>query len=164
MGTIFNKRQLIIIGMMLMAILIRLFPHPPNVTPVTAIALFGGTFLNDKRLALLIPLIAMVISDIFLGFYSITLFVYIAFVGVGCIGLLFKKINIGSILAGSVTFFIISNFGVWIIGYPKTWQGLIECYTLAIPFFRNAIIGDVLFSGILAYSFLKVEKHYLKTI
>lgn len=164
MISIFNKRQLIILGMMLAAILVRLLPHPPNVTPVTAIALFGGAFFNDKRLGLILPLVVMFISDIFIGFSTISLFVYAALLCISILGQYFKKVNFGSILASSIIFFIVSNFGVWIIGYPKTWHGLLECYTLAIPFFRNAIIGDFLFSFIMAYSFLRVEKHYLKTI
>ena len=164
MVSIFNKRQLIILGMMLVAVLVRLLPHTPNVSPVTAISIFGGAFFNDKRLGLILPLVVMLISDIFLGFSTISLFVYTALLCISILGQYFKKVNFSSIIASSLIFFIVSNFGVWIIGYPKTWQGLLECYTLAIPFFRNAIIGDFLFSFIMTYSFLRVEKHYLKTI
>ena len=91
MVSIFNKRQLIILGMMLVAVLVRLLPHPPNVTPVTAIALFGGAFFNDKRLGLILPLVVMLISDIFLGFSTISLFVYTALLCISILGQYFKK-------------------------------------------------------------------------
>ncbi len=145
-STIINKKNLIIAIIMLAAVLTRLVPHLPNFTPVTAIALFGGLYISNKILAYALPLIIMFISDIFLGFSSITLFVYSGFMLVTLIGTLRKKSNILTIFMGSFSFFIVTNFGVWLLGYPKTWTGLVECYTLALPFFRNSLLGDFFYS------------------
>lgn len=163
MGSLINKKQFIIITFIVIAAVIRLFPHIPNVTPITAIALFSGVYFTDKKYAFIIPLLAMFLSDIFLGFSMITLFVYAAFILVGYIGIASKKMNIKTILISSLSFFIITNFGVWLIGYPKTFNGLLECYTLAIPFFRNSLIGDFFFAGVMYYAFEFVSKRYLQT-
>jgi hypothetical protein len=149
----------ILIGsiLILSAAVSRLLPHPDNFTPIMAIALAGGVYL-DKRFALIIPLAALFLSDIFIGFHNTIIFVYGSFVFIGFIGLWLKSHKkplpiIGSALLSSTLFFIITNFGVWLTGsgwfYPKTWQGLIECYTLALPFFRNTITGDLVYTGVL---------------
>ena len=157
----FTKKQLVLIVFMLIAILFRLFPHLPNFTPVTAIALFGGLYFSNRKMAYLVPIFIMALSDVFLGFHPISLFVYTAFLLVSFIGTQTNKPSIYTILLGSLSFFIVTNFGVWLIGYPKTWTGLIECYTLALPFFRNSILGDFFYSGILIFGFKFVEKKYL---
>ena len=138
-----------------LAVILRLVPHIPNVAPIAAMALFGGTYLN-KKYALIVPLVAMVLSDIFLGFSSVTPFVYGSFVLTGLIGLLLKKHkNIGNIalasVAGSIIFFIITNLGVWAVGglYSHTWKGLEECFVLALPFFRNTVLGDFFYVTVL---------------
>lgn len=163
MSTLFNKKQLVIIGFIFVAVIVRLFPHLPNVTPITAIALFSGAYFTNNKLAFAIPLLAMVLSDLFLGFSAITLFVYAAFILVAYIGILSKKISIKSILISSISFFLITNFGSWLLYYPKSWAGLLECYTLAIPFFRNSIIGDFFFAGVMYFGFEFVSRRYLKT-
>ena len=149
---------------MLAGVLTRLVPHLPNFTPVTAIALFGGLYISNKILAYALPLIIMFISDIFLGFSSITLFVYSGFMLVTLIGKLRKKSNILTIFMGSLSFFIVTNFGVWLLGYPKTWTGLVECYTLALPFFRNSLLGDFFYSGVMIIGFNFIQKHYLQEV
>ena len=79
----------------------------------------------------------------------------------------------GAAILSSVLFFIVTNFGVWLTGggwfYPKTLQGLIECYTLAIPFFRNSLAGDLVYTGVLfslfelsVYSLRLLEKKTIK--
>ena len=163
MGSINNKKQMVIILFIVVAAMFRLMPHFPNVTPITAMALFSGVYLTNKKLAFIIPILAMFISDLFLGFSSITLFVYAAFILVSYIGISSKKVSIKTILLSSIGFFIITNFGVWLFGYPKTLNGLMECYTLAIPFFRNSLIGDFFFAGVMYYGFEFVSKKYLKT-
>ncbi len=163
-STIINKKNLIITIIMLAAVLTRLVPHLPNFTPVTAIALFGGLYISNKILAYALPLIIMFISDIFLGFSSITLFVYSGFMLVTLIGTLRKKSNILTIFMGSLSFFIVTNFGVWLLGYPKTWTGLVECYTIALPFFRNSLLGDFFYSGIMIIGFNFIQKHYLQEV
>ena len=163
MGSLLNKKQLVIISFIVIAAILRLLPHLPNVTPITAMALFSGVYFTNKNLAYIVPLLAMLLSDIFLGFSSITLFVYAAFILVSYIGLSSKKVNIKTILISSISFFVITNFGVWLIGYPKTLDGLMECYTLAIPFFRNSLLGDFFYAGTMYYAFEFVSKRYLKT-
>ena len=163
-STIINKKNLIIAIIMLAAVLTRLVPHLPNFTPVTAIALFGGLYISNKILAYALPLTIMFISDIFLGFSSITLFVYFGFMLVTLIGTLRKKPNILTIFVGSLSFFIVTNFGVWLLGYPKTWTGLVECYTLALPFFRNSLLGDFFYSGVMIIGFNFIQKHYLQEV
>ena len=163
-STIINKKNLIIAIIMLAAVLTRLVPHLPNFTPVTAIALFGGLYISNKILAYALPLTIMFISDIFLGFSSITLFVYSGFMLVTLIGTLRKKSNILTIFMGSLSFFIVTNFGVWLLGYPKTWTGLVECYTLALPFFRNSLLGDFFYSGVMIIGFNFIQKHYLQEV
>lgn len=164
MNSIFSKKQLVIFSFILVAAIIRLFPHLPNVTPITAMALFSGVYFTNKKYAFIVPLLAMLIADLFLGLYAISIFVYMAFILVGYIGIKSKKISISTILLSSVSFFIITNFGVWLLGYPKTMSGLIECYTLAIPFFRNSLIGDFFFAGIMYFGFEFISKKYLRTI
>jgi hypothetical protein len=159
--TYLSKKQLFIIAFMLIAVLFRLLPHLPNFTPITAIALFGGLYFSNKTMAYLVPLVIMALSDLFLGFHSISFVVYAAFIVVSFIGTQTKKPSVFTILLSSISFFIITNFGVWLIGYPKTWSGLVECYTLALPFFRNSLLGDLFYSGVMILGFNAVQKKYL---
>jgi len=124
--------------LILFAAFSRILPHPANFTPVAAIALFSGTYLNKKYM-LVVPIAAMLLSDLIIGFHSGMIWVYGSFVLIGLIGLWLKnhkKIGniIGAALLSSIIFFIITNFGVWLTGYyGLTFNGLIECYTMANP-------------------------------
>ena len=160
----FNKKDLLVLSFILLAVVLRLVPHWPNVTPVTAMALFGGAFFSNRYAAIAVPLIIMALSDMFLGFSWITFFVYSSFVIVSLIGLYYKKMTFKTILLSSLSFFIITNFGVWLLGYPKTWTGLAECYTLALPFFRNSLIGDFVYNGIMLYGYRYAYKHLLQEV
>lgn len=150
---VFNKKESVLVSFIVIAVLTRLLPHPPNVAPITAVALFAGSFFDRKHWAILTPLFAMVITDMFLGFSMITPVVYIAFFAISAIGMVFKKMNIGTILISSLAFFILTNLGVWVLYYPLSAEGLITCFTLAIPFFINSIIGDVFFSVVLLFGY-----------
>ncbi len=139
----------------------RLLPHPANFAPIAAIAIFGGLYL-PKRWAIILPVIAMFVSDIFIGFYDlrIMLAVYGSFAVVGLIGLLVRKNKkaatvIGGTILGSILFFIITNFAVWAFGsmYTHSFAGLIQCYNMAIPFFKNTLLGDLFYTGILVGAF-----------
>jgi len=146
----------VIFSLILLAALSRLLPHPPNMVPITAMALFGGVYL-ERRLAFILPMVALLISDYFLGFYQGMPWVYGGFLGVGLIGLWLRShrgvsTTIGASLAGSTLFFIVSNFGVWAsaqVSYPHTVAGLATCYVAAIPFFRNSLVGDLFYVGAL---------------
>ena len=135
-----------VLGIIVIAILSRLIPHPPNFTPITAVALFSIINFKNKYIGLATPLICLIISDLILGISLINLFVYLSFILISGIGLIFGKINFKSILISSLIFFVVSNFGVWIIGYPKTFEGFITCYIAAIPFFGWTIAGDLFYS------------------
>lgn len=148
--------------LILFAAFSRLIPHPMNFAPVAAIALFAGVYM-DKKFAFIIPIAAMLLSDIFLGFYAGIEWVYGSFVVVALIGLWLKKrvenksgagkagYIFASTLVASVLFFLLTNFGVWTSGmmYEMSLKGLAECYIMAIPFFRNSLAGDLFYSAAL---------------
>ena len=157
-----NKRIVFITLFIVVAALMRLIPHPPNFVPITAIAIFAGIKFNNLKYAYIVPISVMLISDMFIGFYSISIFVYLAFILITTYSFLAKSYRIKNILLSSLMFFIITNFGVWLLGgYTYSVEGLILCYTMAIPFFANSILADLFFSGILYFGFKKVEKKYL---
>jgi len=140
--------MLIVIG-----ILLRFAPHLPDFSPVAAIAIFSGAYLN-KKYSFFIPLCLMIISDMFLGMHNVIPFTWGAFALITVLGFRLKKNkNPGAVLfsslAGALAFFIITNFGVWYMGwYPRTFNGLIQCYIMALPFFRVFTVAT------LAYSFV----------
>lgn len=159
------RRVLIGIGIITLAALSRLFPHIPNVTPITAMALAGGVYL-EKKYAFIFSIAALFVSDLFLGFHATIPFVYGCFLVTTLIGIWLRShkkplLIAGGALASSTLFFIVTNFGVWITGggwnYPLTLAGLLECYTLALPFFRNSLLGDLLSTGILFVLFEVTE-------
>lgn len=142
----------IVIGLILMGIVARLVPHPPNATPLMAIALFGGTYLS-KRWAILLPLIIVVLSDALIGWHNTMLFSWGAFALTGMLAWWVRRRPdarriLAAALSGSMAFFVITNFGVWVAGglYPSTVEGLRQCYLAAIPFFRNTLLGDLLYT------------------
>lgn len=159
-----KPRPLALMLMIVAAAASRLVPHLPNMTPIAAIALFAGASFADKRLAFLVPLMALLLSDMVLGFYSGLVFVYGSFALSVIIGLWLQKrraapVILGSILASSCLFFVITNFGVWVMDnmYPHSLAGLVTCYVAAIPFFRNEVVGDLLYGGLLFGGFALLE-------
>lgn len=154
----------------LFAVILRLVPHVPNFAPISAMALFGGVYLN-KKYALIVPLIAMFLSDIFLGFHNTMVFVYGSFVLTGLIGLwLRKRKNFTNIIAAaflsSLLFFLITNFGVWLESrfYSPNIPGLVESYVMGIPFFRNTILGDLFYTGLFFGSYELALKLFKKPV
>lgn len=153
--------------------ILRILPHPPNFAPITALALFGGTYLG-KKYALLVPLAAMLISDFFLGFHQTMPYVYGSFLVIGLIGLWLrnhKKIGtiFGATIISSILFYLVTNYGVWAIPgsiYPPTLSGLGQSFLMGLPFLRNTILGDLFYVGIMfgAYEGIKwlVAKRVLK--
>jgi hypothetical protein len=148
------------------AALSRFIPHPANFTPIAAMALFGGVYFG-KRYAFVIPLAAMLVSDYFLGFHNVLPYVYGSFILIGLIGIWLKGHKslgwiVGASLTSSILFFIITNFGVWMTGgYPQNLAGLVECYIVAIPFFRNTLLGDLLYVGVL-FGLYETALHFLR--
>lgn len=156
----FNKKERVLISFIIVAVLVRLFPHPPNVAPITAVALFAGTHFSRKHWAILMPILAMLVTDVFLGFSMITPIVYLAFVGVTALGFVLKKMNIGTVLLSSLLFFVVTNLGVWFLYYPLTPEGLKTCFTLALPFFGYAVVGDLFFSAALLFGYRYAAKRF----
>lgn len=160
---------LILSGMIFIAAFVRLIPHPPNFAPIAAMALFGGAYFNKKWASFLIPLIAMFITDLFLGFHPTMWAVYLSFiiiVGIGMTMIKQKKVSnifLASVSA-SVLFFIITNFAVWAAGlyYPKDISGLAASYTAAIPFFHYTLLGDLFFVTLMFGSYELVKAKFPK--
>lgn len=169
-----NARFFALTGVVLAAAGARLLPHPPNVTPVAALALFSGAYFANKKAAFAVPLAAMLLSDLVLGLvrYGAAIlpampFVYGSFALTVCLGLLLRRrrspLAIGAAaLAGSVLFFVLSNFGVWLRWdfYPKTLEGLARCYVAAIPFFRNTLAGDLVYVVFLFGGFALAQRYF----
>lgn len=160
-----SPRLAFIGGIILFGALLRLVPHWPNFTPIAAMALFGGAYIKKKHLAFLIPFAALLISDLFLGFHKWMFAVYISFALVVMMGTWLKgRVKTGSVLlatvGSSLLFFIITNFAVWLGSpfYPQNMAGLIESYTLAIPFLNNGILGDLFFSTVFFGGFYLVQQ------
>ena len=154
-----NKVEMkVVFGLVVMALLTRLLPHPPNFAPITSIALFTGFHFVNKRLALFIPLICMFLTDLILGVHSLMPIIYLSFVLISMIGLKAKSLSLGTVLSASFLFFIVSNLGVWYFYYPLTWDGLSSCFILAIPFFVNALMGDLFYTSVLHFSFNKLKQ------
>ena len=159
----FDNIQKLVLLIIIFGVICRLIPHPPNFSPVTAIALFSGLNFANKRIAFLIPLLILFLSDLIMGISVINLFVYCGFLAVVFLGTKVKSIKFTNILLGSFIFFLISNFGVWILGYPKNIEGLILCYSMAIPFFGYSIAGDLFFGFLFKFSFSKISPILIKS-
>jgi hypothetical protein len=154
-----NKVEMrVVFALVVVALLTRLLPHPPNFAPITSIALFTGFHFVNKRLALFIPLICMFLTDLILGVHSLMPIIYLSFVMISMIGLKAKSLSLGTVLSASSLFFIVSNLGVWYFYYPLTWAGLSSCFILAIPFFINALMGDLFYTSVLQFSFSKLKQ------
>ncbi|HOI88809.1 MAG TPA: hypothetical protein PLV51_13205 [Lentimicrobium sp.] len=163
-----STRFMIVVIAISLAVLMRLVPHWPNFTPVAAIALFSGATIHRKSLAFLIPVFAMLLSDIVLGFHATMLAVYAGFLITVLIGFrLRNRVKAGNVvlasLSSSVIFFLITNFGAWISGmmpYSKDFSGLMQAYIAGIPFFNNGLLGDLFYSTVLFGAFYLVTRRY----
>ena len=143
----------------LLGVGLRFLPHPPNVAPLSALAIFGGAYLS-RRYALTLPLLAWILSDLVIGLDSTFPFTWGSILIAGLLGLWVRSRRNYATLLGvgfvnSIFFFIFTNFGVWLVGglYPHTLGGFIQCYTLAIPFYRNTLAGDLVYLTLLVGTF-----------
>lgn len=154
-----KKSHLILcsLGLLSIGIATRLLPHPPNLTSIGAITLIGSLYLG-KRWGLILPLTAVFISDLVLGFYNwkIMLSVYVSFGIIGLMSWISTKhrspIGVSTATIGSsIIFFIVTNTAVWLYTpwYEKSLSGLLYCYELGLPFFRNMLLGDLLYTVLL---------------
>ena len=149
----------------------RIIPHPPNFTPVLAMAVFMPYLTRDIYSAMLVPLSAMFVSDLYLGFHSSMFWVYTSILlgtTLSQYTISMKKtyVHLGSnALLSSTIFFIVTNFAVWMSGsmYPLTIDGLLLCYTMAIPFFGNTLAGTLFYVsllGLVSYSATNISRRY----
>ena len=134
----------------------RVLPHAWNFAPLGGIGLYAGAYFRP-RIAFAVPLAALLIGDLFLGFYGLTemAFTYLGLLAGPVVGrlLLARRRSVprfgAAVVVAATAHFVVSNIGAWLTLYPKTWQGLVDCYVLALPFFRTTLISDVIFAAAL---------------
>ena len=161
------NRFAVLTAMILAGTAARLIPHPPHFSPIAALALFGGATFASRRSAFIVPLGAMLLSDLVLGFSIITPVVFGSFALITCLGFWLRRRRTvwrlaGASIAAAVLFFAVTNFGVWALDgyYPRTLPGLAECYTAAIPFFRNTLWSNLFYSAVMFSTLALVEKRW----
>lgn len=170
-----TPRFLFVLSAILLAAMSRLLPHPPNFTPISAIALFGGACFSDKRFAFVIPMLAMFLSDCIIGFHNTIIYVYASFIAITFIGFYLRNhakaanIILASFIS-SILFFIVTNAGVWAAGgFQLGAGGLITTLLAGVPFynneilgsfFLNTIVGDLFYTGLLFGSFYLVKNKF----
>ena len=118
--------------------------------------------LPNRIIALSLPILAMFLSDLIIGFHSQIYAVYVTIIVLSLLGNMIKTKNIKNLAITGFIFFMITNFSVWLSGelYPLTIDGLLQCYIMAIPFFHNTLISTLLFLGILFFGYTFAEKKY----
>ena len=151
-----DSKFLFLSAMIVIVALSRLIPHAPNATPIGAIALFGTASFEKKWHGLFVGMVSLFISDLFVGLHKTMLYVYLSFVCIALLGcILRKRFNFGYLIgfsiAGSLLFYIVTNFGVWHLYdfYPKTLHGLWLCYVAGLPFLKNTLLGDLGYNAVL---------------
>lgn len=178
------SRNATLIVLILLAALSRLIPHEPNFAPIAGMALFGAANFRNRWLAFFVPLAAMFLSDLALGWavqlgvysgwmahteglHMGSIVVYATFAMITALGFVLRKnrslpLLAGTTLAGSLIFFLTTNFGVWVSAelYPLTLDGLVTCYVQAIPFFHKTLAGDVCYVTLLFGCFAWAERLY----
>ena len=168
-----RTKLLTVTGIIFALALFRLLPHWPNVSPVAAMALFGGAFFVDKRVALIVPFVALFVSDLILGLHNTMIFVYAGFAFTVAIGFLLKdRVTLTNTafaaVASSVVFFLLTNFGVWMTSaiYVKSAEGLMQAYVAGIPFFQNSLLGNLVYTAVIfgGYVFLQKNITVLKEV
>jgi hypothetical protein len=154
-----------------LAALSRLLPHPPNFTPIEAMALFGGAYFANRWLSVAVPLLAMLLADFFLGFHSGMPVIYSTVLLISVLGFALRGkvtvLRVASLgLVSATLFFVITNFAVWAGSamYPMTANGLLACYIAGIPFFHWQLAGVATYSIILfgGFAFLRAHMPVLK--
>jgi hypothetical protein len=160
-----TPRLIVLLSAIVTAAALRLVPHPPNFTPIGAMALFSGAYLGRRGMAFVAPLAAMLLSDAVIGFYWGMQYTYVAVALIVLIGWAVQSrvtlLRVGTAaIASSSLFFVVSNFGTWLSSgmYPHTLAGLAACYVAAIPFFQNTVAGDLFYAGILFGGFALLER------
>ena len=149
-----NVNKHILLGLMIVAVLSlsRLIPHPPNFTPILGMAVFSGAIFGKRYMSYLIPIAAMLLSDLYLGFHASMPVIYFSIAVCVLIGTTIEtRVSILnsflSISLGVVFFFLITNFMVWYGSgmYELSISGLMTCYLMGLPFLQNTFISSILY-------------------
>lgn len=171
-----SKKVLVLGVLVVLAVVHRWWPHPPNFTPVMAIALFAGALVRPWQLALFVPILSLFISDMALGFHDQMLGVYLSFALAVLVG---REVGArqnsrwgwamrlsGGVVASSVVFFLVSNFFVWAFSgmYARSLSGLVQSYVMAIPFFHRELAGNFFYSFILFGGYEFVRRFFLRPV
>lgn len=151
-----NKSYLnlgIAVGLISLAVVLRLLPHPANFAPIAAIAIFGGAIL-PRSYAILVPLAAIIVSDLAIGLHDLIPVTWGAYalIAAASSGWLKQRsfVRVASLtLGGSLFFFFVTNLAVWQWSgmYDRTLAGLLSCFELAVPFFRNTLLSDAVYTA-----------------
>ena len=164
------NRFFLLAGMILVAVLSKCVPHPVNFTPIGAIALFAGAHFASKRAAFVVPLVALLFSDLITGLHVLIPFVYGCFALNVLLGFWIRRQKstfrtLSAILIGAMIFFVVTNFGSWLAfdTFAKTPAGLLACYASAIPFLINSLLGDLFYSAVL-FGGLAFAEHKFPTL
>ncbi len=165
-----NTKTFFSIGLIALASLTRLLPHPANVAPISAIGLFGGAKIG--RSGILVPLAALLITDSIIGFYSpgVMISVYLSIALTGLAGYFFLRKSPNSArlvtvtLLASLLFYFITNAAVWWFTplYPNSLIGLAQSYIMALPFLRNSLVGDLAYTGLMFGAYSLAENYRIK--
>ena len=160
------KELKLFLGIFLFLAVSRFIPHPPNFTSLIALSFYVPAILGIRYMP--VVMISFVITDLFIGFHSTLFFTWGSVVLIGLMSKFFSNSllkRLGGALTGAFIFFLVTNFAVWLAWdyYPKTIEGLILCYTMAIPFFQNTLISTCLFTGVLTLMIKPLEKINEKT-
>jgi hypothetical protein len=160
-------RTAVVLAMIVLAAALRVAPHPWNLTPVGAMALFSGAVVRDRRLAFLVPLLALFVGDLFIGFHKLIPIVYASFLVNVALGFWMRDRRttprIAALtLVGAIQFFLITNFGVWAFlgSFPRAAAGLLACYVVGLPLFWNTLAGDAVYAALLFGGFAFVERMF----
>jgi uncharacterized protein DUF6580 len=171
-SSVLTPRTLVLIGMIALAVAVRLLIHfvpgalPYNFTPVEAIALFGGAYFSDRRLAFIVPIAAMILADLIIGLHAMIPVIY------GCIAAsvvlgfgLRDKVSVlrvaGYGVAGSLLFFVVVSFVEWLIGDTDYCRaGIVTCYVAALPFLKNWLAGTLVWSAVLFGGFELLKQRW----
>jgi len=161
-----TPRWSVLVGMIVLAALSRLLPHPYNFAPITAVALFGGAKFDDWKTAFSVPLVALLLGDFLLGFYQGMWVVYLAFALMVGVSRVFLRREPGVLritsltLGSSIFFYLFTNLTVWPIHhlFPKTLDGQIASYLAALPFFQNTLLGDAFYTAVLFGGWALLER------
>ncbi len=157
-----DRKKILAVLVILILVFFRLIPHPPNFTPILAISVFSGIKFKSNLFSYFVPVLAMFLSDVIIGFHSGMYLTYATLIIAAAVSKRFNNIN-SAALSSSFLFFLITNFHVWVISstYPKTLLGIIECYTLALPFFAMTLLSTFFFTYSLFYGFSYLSSMHL---